>query len=94
MKIFKYTLLPIDGQVVEMPVTRDLQILSAKEQDGQIVVYAMVNQDAPKTLRVSFRVFGTGFELTPDIHLYTFLDTVKLQGGALMFHVFYKIGVD
>jgi hypothetical protein len=35
-------------------------------------------------------VCGTGHEVTNDISKYTFLDTVKISNGTLMFHVFYK----
>ena len=36
-------------------------------------------------------VLPTGFAIAQNLVTYTFLDTVNLKDGALMFHIFYKL---
>jgi hypothetical protein len=86
MKIFKYRLEIKDCQTVEIPTER---ILSVEEQNGDVVVYAMVDPEGPKK-KYEFRIVVTGHDLPGDIKTYTFLGSVKLYMGRLMFHVFYK----
>jgi hypothetical protein len=82
--IWKFVLKPVDEQTVEMP--SHARVLSAKEQDGEICVWALVNPNDYKTQRM-FRVVGTG-HTSERLDLWQFVDTVMLAGGALVFHVF------
>ena len=59
----------------------------------KIVIYARVDETTPE--RVEKRrvwIAGTGHHLPPSMDFqvfdYSFLNTVKLHDGALMFHVF------
>lgn len=87
-RIYKYPL-PITGEVtLDMPIASEL--LSVKEQAGNIVAYAMVDvpdEGEPNTCRKIFRIVGTGHD-ADHLEGFRFIDTVKLMGGGLMFHVF------
>lgn len=87
--IWKYTLKSQEYQLIEMP--HSARVISAEEQFGEIVVYAVI--ELPNTSipwNREFVVLGTGHETEHDLNEYHFLNTVKLENGALMFHVFHK----
>jgi hypothetical protein len=89
--IWKYTLEAKVKQSIGMPLGS--KILSAENQGGNIVVYALVDtEEVTGYIKDSYEilVYGTGHEVTNDISNYTFLDTVKMDNGLMMFHVFYK----
>jgi hypothetical protein len=86
MKIYKYTLEITDTQSVEIP---SRHILSAVEQNNEIVVYASIDDDEQKPAKYTFKIVGTGNPSNIDLDQYTFLNTVSLFGGSLIFHVFY-----
>jgi hypothetical protein len=54
-KIFKYKLEAVDEQILELP--RGSKILSVEEQNGDIVLYALVDSDAE-----SSKLFGMNSE--------------------------------
>lgn len=85
-KIVKYTLEALDVQRLDIPTGSKL--LSVAEQYGTIVLYALVD-DMQGGLD-SFEIFikRTGHP-ADDIDSCEFLGTVNLDGGKLMFHVFY-----
>ena len=64
------------------------QILSVAERYEKIMLYAIVPEDTGVFKMFSVRVIGT--KQPGQIEGYTFLGTVKLGGGQLMFHIFYK----
>jgi len=83
-RIFKY-LLDQGEQVINMPCGST--ILSVDEQNDEIVLYAMVNPDVnPVSAGRRILVVGTGWEFSLNVE--KFIGTVKLEYGALMFHVF------
>ncbi len=86
-RIFKYTLKAKDVQDVVIPYPN--RILSVTEQYGSIVVYALVDDCEDRDGEIyNFQIRGTGHDAS-GLEGYTFLDTVKIHGGDLMFHVFY-----
>jgi hypothetical protein len=87
-RVYKYTLQPEEEQVVEFP--KNTIILSAINQFDKMVVYAMVDTEEQITEKCSLRVYGTGHNMFEYIGLYTFLNTVSLMNGSLVFHVFYR----
>lgn len=89
-EIWKYTLKAETEQQLELPF--GARILSVKEQGGFIVLYALVNPREVDKAIYSILVYGTGhtINVTANINTYDFLDTVKMENGLLMFHVFYK----
>jgi hypothetical protein len=82
--IYKYQLANVDFQTVDMP--SGAKILSAQIQSEQICLWALVDiERAPK--RRAFQIHGTGHPVHNSEQL-TFIDTVQLAGGGLIFHVF------
>ncbi|TPG68647.1 hypothetical protein EEL31_09010 [Brevibacillus laterosporus] len=86
--IWKYTLNIADTQTLEFPVGSE--ILSAVEQDGKIVMYALVNPNQDEKMIIRVRVYGTGHEVNDEIQSYKFLNSVKFSDTLIM-HVFYEI---
>lgn len=85
VKIHKYYL-PSEGiHAVEIPARK---ILSAVNQREQIVVYAMVDPEAPPA-PFEFYMAQTGRQLPFWIEELYFLDTVSMDDGNYMVHVFY-----
>lgn len=64
-------------------------ILSAHEQFGDICIWVKVDTDQPLENRM-FNVYGTGHFIS-DTDKLVFIDTVVLQDGAFIFHVFEKL---
>ena len=86
-RIFKYELEVTDEQQLLLP--EHARILSVQAQNGRLCMWALVNDGALTNRRRTFRVIGTGHTV-PDNDSLTFLGTVQLRGGALVFHVFEK----
>jgi hypothetical protein len=88
MKIFKYELITfIDKQTIKMPW--QAKILSAKEQDGNLCLWALVDPDIGFEMDYTFHVIGTGNPIDPLISINNlhFIDTVVMSYG-LVWHVF------
>jgi len=85
-RIFKYEIDLVERQVIEIP---SKTILSVKEQNGAIVSYAIADSDIEPT-KYEFLISGTGHSITFEVEDYKFLDTVKMNNGSLMFHIFYR----
>lgn len=86
-KIYKYTLKPTSEQTITIP--SNSRILSVEEQYSNIVVYALVDTTKEEIEDYYFQIRGTGHD-ADYLEDYTFLGTVKLHDGQLMFHVFYR----
>jgi len=81
--IWKYELLTIDNQVIEMPI--NAEILTVQTQNGSPCLWARVNTSNPNEIR-KITVCGTGHELPKSAGEY--IGTYKMSGDALIFHVF------
>ena len=86
-KIYKYTLDIVDKQVIEIP--QGFYILSLKVQNGKICLWVIVDPDN-ESEKIHFAMVGTGVDLW--CYSWYFIDTVLLNSGDLVFHVFYKRG--
>lgn len=89
--IFKYKIMSMGRlATVEGPI---IKLLSAQVQHGSIVVWAEVDSDAP-VRKFDVLPIGTGWdvsEFTKDFFdVCTFLDTVQLDNGNLVFHIYYR----
>lgn len=63
------------------------EVLSVKEQNGKIVLYALVDPDSDLIYEKEFLVLPTGMKYDlKDTDV--FLDTVMLDGGQFVFHIF------
>lgn len=81
--IHKYTLL-IGGEQ-KIILTKGALILAAQAQNEVVTLWALLDVEAEKERR-TFEVFGTGWTIEDKPLAY--IDTVQLQGGAFIFHVF------
>lgn len=85
--IHKFQLKVADFQVVEIKgLTR---VLSVEEQYNEIVLYATVDTEKKEIHKLKVEMRGTGHDLGEIQNKNSrFINTVKLQEGRLMFHVF------
>ena len=88
VKIFKYKIELIGKQEIELPY--GARILSVINQQGNIVLYALIDPELPVIHTHEIRIIGTGNEVTFETSDYTFLGTVSIIRGELIWHVFYK----
>ncbi len=76
----------IDNQLIDLP--EDAQILSVQTQNEIPTIWALVDPEK-STITSRIRIARTGHELTtadlPDNS--TFLGTIQLSGGQLIFHI-------
>lgn len=83
-RIWKWPLEVTDLQTVSMP--SGAKVLAIQTQHGQPVIWALVDESAPKVSRV-FVTYGTGYPM-PDGDLGNYVGTYQISGGSLVFHVF------
>jgi len=88
--IYKYELSEEKIQWVSLPLNST--VLSVVEQHEKIVMYAIVDSEQENTQEIEFLLLGTGQIFNYVFDDYTFLNTVNLSGGSLMFHVFVEKG--
>lgn len=81
--IYKYGI-GLEHTLVAMPV--GARVISAGLQDSGIVVWAIVDEHAPKEYR-QFTVLGTGWGVADNIDKWTFVGTIQAPNG-LVWHVF------
>ena len=86
-KVYKYTLKKTTEQDVIMPA--GAVILSAAEQWGGAVLYALVDPDEQRLKPRRIFIHGTGHEVHAEN--LRFIGTVKFLSGSLMFHVFERV---
>ena len=86
MRIYKYTLLLTDEQIVVLP--QKARILSVQNQYERVVLYALVTPgEIPKSRKVY--IFGTGREISEYVaRTCEFAGTAVLEDGAFVWHVF------
>jgi len=85
--VYKYPLL-LHTHGLMLP--KGAQVLSVIEQYGGVVLYALVEDTETRTEPLSYQVCGTGHSVIVDG--YEFINTVSLQGGTFILHVFTKWG--
>jgi len=93
MKIFKYPLELTEEQTITLP--EPAWILSVINQYGKLVLYAVaeLKNNEINLLTVhskTIKIVGTGEEF-PDIDIYEFINTVSMDDGRLIWHVFVKM---
>lgn len=81
--VFKYRLTVDDAVTIKMP--KFAKILSVGVQQESVFLWALVDTDKLEENR-HFRIAGTGHPIE-EAHL-TFLGTVFLMRGQLVFHIF------
>lgn len=85
LSIWKYPLKLTDEQIIEMPAGTPL---SVGEQDGQLMLWALVEPDKPMLAR-RIRIIGTGHPIDGERVLGSFLGTIQSNLG-LVWHIFWS----
>lgn len=95
MKIYKYKLQITDGQIIDIPNLRE--VISVQIQDGEPVLWVIVDDEFNLHSSVNIFIVGTGNEFedygmgargTPRNYLSTF------QAKGFVGHVFYSYGIE
>lgn len=86
--IFKYQISYGGSNIFDLP--KGFKVLSVAEQYDNIVFYGIVDLTEEETEQFEFVVKGTGTPFDINEEDFEFLNTVKLFGGDLMFHIFYR----
>jgi hypothetical protein len=81
--IFKYDLDLTDRQEIKMP--RTARILTSQVQRGAMVLWAEVDADAPREIRVIW-IVGTGNPMPPAGAIVNYISSVQL--GDFLWHVY------
>jgi len=87
-QIWKYQI-KTNKLIHEIP--KGAKILYVNNQFDQICVWIEVDPEAPKEQR-HFEVYGTGHPIMGDPKDRKYLGSVKLSGGALIFHLYEYFG--
>jgi hypothetical protein len=82
--IWKFPLRGTFHQIVEMP--EDAKIISVAEQGELICLWAEVDPNAQCRTKRGIAIYGTGRTIPDDPG--TFIGTVMLRGGALVYHIY------
>jgi len=84
-RIHKYPLVAgvIDRQSISLPA--GARVLTAQVQHGVICLWAEVDTDETSEELREFVIHGTGHDMLNHLH---YIDTVQLDGGYLVFHVY------
>ena len=89
MRIYKYTLEVVDQQVVIM--SYDAKMLSAQMQNGQLQLWALVDETSTAKKSVTIAIYGTGNPMPNKPGEY--ISTFQMADGKLVFHVFHSPGI-
>lgn len=84
--VYKY---PLHSHVYNVALPSGAEVLCAKVQNGDICIWALVDPAIRDADARRFLVVGTGQEL-PEQEL-KYIDTVLLEQGQWVFHVFEEL---
>jgi len=88
-KVYKYSVKSTGSTKIEVPV--GAEILSAKNQNEGLEIWALVDGAQTKTREITIRSFVTGLEEVPDPDNLSFIDTVLFQNDRFVVHVFQQL---
>lgn len=83
MVIYKYTITIAEKQTINMPTSA--HVLSVQVQQGMICIWAVVS---PSSLEGETEIYMYGTGHTMESNRKSFIGTVQLDKGELVFHVF------
>jgi hypothetical protein len=86
--IYKYQLKLQDDQVIEIP--EGAEIISAREQRGEICIWAIVPVPTEVQMKITVHIRGTGHTMPEGTANTMFIDTVMLPEVNLVFHLFWS----
>lgn len=86
--IYKFQLYVMDE--VTIPMQPGAEILTVREQDGQLALWAIVDPDRPATEMRRFRVVGTGNPMHAFQPTWRYIGTIQQATafGEMVWHVF------
>lgn len=84
--IWKYNLLPIGEQFLELP--SENTILSVQTQDNNICIWVKINPECTTKIQKTIEIIGTGHSFTDEYHR-IFIGTVQIH--SLVFHIFERV---
>lgn len=85
--VWKFVLWPYpDPFEVGMP--GGSKILSVRIQRGEVCLWALVDSEASHAEVRRFHIVGTGHPIRQDLDKLQFIDTVLMDEGTLVWHVF------
>jgi hypothetical protein len=82
--VWKFPIDPFD--TVSVPMPQGAEVLTAAMQGEVLCIWALVNPDA-RLINHKFAIAGTG-HTRHDLEFATYIATVQMLGGAMVFHVF------
>lgn len=82
--IWKYAVLTLDDQTIEIP--EGARLLHVDDQSGWIMLWALVDPDARRVSR-QIRVVGTGHPIPDDLVL-VYVGSLQQANGNLVWHIF------
>ncbi len=85
-QVWKFVLEP----EIEIEIPEGAELLSVATQGDQIFLWAKVSPSAEKVKR-TFVGFGTGHDIPTNFNL-DFVGTALFSNGALVYHIFEKVG--
>ena len=86
--IHKFPLTVTDEQTISLP--RDARILTVDQQNGQLCLWALVDDQQPTKETHTLRIVGTGHPVN-DAHELVHISTVVIESMNLVWHVFEKV---
>jgi hypothetical protein len=84
--VYRYQVKIADEQIITMPADARILHVARRDPGDAVDMWALVDPQAPPQDRY-FRVAGTGHPVV-DADMLTYIGTVQLHRGALVFHVF------
>ena len=86
LTVFKYSVELNDYFTLNLPLRT--KILNVDIQYNEFVLWALVNPEHLVTEQRRFRLAGTGHPIVEEATHLEYINTFKMQDGALIFHVF------
>lgn len=87
MKIFKYGLPELDNGSFSLNMPKGAKILTAQEQNGTMVMWALVNPENKPEKR-NFLSLGTGNPISYSQKRLAYITTVQENEGEYVWHLF------
>ena len=81
--VYKYPLKIDDYQQVILPV--GAEILCVKLVNDMPFLWALIDKEQTYDEAITIRIAGTGHDIKENVE---YIDTILVEGGALVFHVF------
>jgi len=85
-KIFKYEI-PIEDEF-ELELPKGAQVLTFQIQYGKPVIWAIIDPEEDIFEKINFRLFGTGHIIEKNIIPLSYIGTVQMADGQLVWHLF------